>query len=239
MPWLVLLLTLLFSPSIPAGDLTQRLLAGEDPPPPQIPGEETGPPPAPNDDRPAVWRDFTPESLGLSDKQARWYQTAVEAYFFRDYPLAARLWRRLAEQGHPRSQARLGWLYHSGRGVKKDLAEARRWYRQAARGGDVVAQNNLAALLEHGLGGPKDEAEARAWYRRAAEAGYPPAQFNLGVMLAEGRGGAADPDQAGQWWRRAASAGLEAAKRRLPPEGTPQSLRSPSGVSPTGSPGTR
>jgi len=196
-----------------AGDLTQRLLAGEAPPPPAR--DEAPPAPHYDPDRPVVSRDFSPRSLGLDEQGARRFQAALQAYFFRDYPTAARLWRSLAKAGHARSQAQLGWLLQNGLGVAKDLAAARRWYRAAAEQGNAVAQNNLAALLEHGEGGPRDEAAARRWYEAAARQDYPPAQYNLAQMLLDGRGGPADAAAARRWLRRAAASGLEQAKSRL------------------------
>ena len=211
--WFWAFLSWFLASSAWGGDLTQRLLAGEEPPPPTR-GEA---PPASHfdPDRPVVSRDFSPRALGLSDEDARHFQVALKAYFFRDYVTAARLWRPLAEAGHARSQAQLGWLLQNGLGVAKDLAAARRWYAAAAEQGDTVAQNNLAALLEHGLGGAKDEAAARRWYEAAARQGYPPAQYNLAQMLLDGRGGPRDPTGAHRWLQRAAAAGLQQAKTRL------------------------
>lgn len=40
----------------------------------------------------------------------------------------------------------LGRLYAEGKGVAKDLEEARKWYIQAAAKGDVVAKKKLSEL---------------------------------------------------------------------------------------------
>ncbi len=211
--WFWAFLSWFLASSAWGGDLTQRLLAGEEPPPP-VRGE--APPASHYDpDRPVVSRDFSPRALGLDEADARRFQAALKAYFFRDYATAARLWRPLAEAGHARSQAQLGWLLQNGLGVAKDETAARRWYEAAAEQGDAVAQNNLAALLEHGLGGTKDEAAARRWYETAARQGYPPAQYNLAQMLLDGHGGPPDPAAARRWLQRAAAAGLRQAKTLL------------------------
>ena len=49
-----------------------------------------------------------------------------------DYATALSLWRRLADQGNPRAQGKLGGMYYNGHGVAQDYAEAVKWFRLAA-----------------------------------------------------------------------------------------------------------
>ncbi len=49
-------------------------------------------------------------------------------------------WRKAAEQGSVRAQARLGYFYANGIGVAQDEAEAVRWYRKAAEQGYAEAK---------------------------------------------------------------------------------------------------
>ncbi len=58
---------------------------------------------------------------------------------------AADLYRRAAKQGLVLAQHNLGSLYALGKGVPRDLTEARRWYAMAARNG---SQRSAAALAE-------------------------------------------------------------------------------------------
>lgn len=58
---------------------------------------------------------------------------------------AADLYRRAAKQGLVLAQHNLGSLYALGKGVPRDLAEARRWYAMAAQNG---SQRSAAALAE-------------------------------------------------------------------------------------------
>jgi TPR repeat protein len=48
--------------------------------------------------------------------------------------------RKLAEQGDPAAQNKLGFCYLTGEGVAKDAAEAMKWLHRAANRGDASAQ---------------------------------------------------------------------------------------------------
>lgn len=60
-----------------------------------------------------------------------------------------RLVKLWAGQGTPDAQFHLGYLYHMGRGVAQDNAEAARWYRKAADQGFADAQNAYSGDLGH------------------------------------------------------------------------------------------
>ncbi|MFQ6018911.1 MAG: peptidoglycan-binding protein [Kiloniellaceae bacterium] len=55
------------------------------------------------------------------------YKKGQAAHKRRDYAEAARRYRKAAEKGHVSAQARLGWLYYSGRGVPQDYVRALLW----------------------------------------------------------------------------------------------------------------
>jgi flagellar biosynthesis GTPase FlhF len=110
-----------------------------------------------------------------------------------------------AEQGDSLAQARLGFMYERGDGVKQDYEEAIKWYRKAAEQGHSGSQNNLGNIYELGKGVPKDYAEAVRWYRKAAEQGEALAQSNLGRMYAMGHGVRKDYVQAYMWFDLAAT----------------------------------
>ncbi len=59
---------------------------------------------------------------------------------------AAALWRQAAEQGLVLAQHNLGSLYALGKGVERDLEQARYWYRMAQRNGSTRSAELLAAL---------------------------------------------------------------------------------------------
>jgi len=47
------------------------------------------------------------------------FEDGLAAHEAGDYQKAFRLWKPLAEQGHAKAQASLGWMYEQGRGVLK------------------------------------------------------------------------------------------------------------------------
>jgi TPR repeat protein len=61
------------------------------------------------------------------------------------------------------SQFMLGWSYHRGRGVRRNIREAAKWYRRAAERGSPLAQAELAKMCESGRGVRRDIREAAVW----------------------------------------------------------------------------
>ena len=82
-----------------------------------------------------------------------------------------RWYRRAAEQGNPRGQNGLGWMYENGRGVREDDAEAVRWYQRAAEQGYARAQNNLGHMYSDGHGVRQDHADAVQWVSPCSRTG--------------------------------------------------------------------
>jgi len=135
------------------------------------------------------------------------FQAGMEAYQKGDYETALKLWRPIAESGHPSAQTNLGVMYYQGLGTEQDYAQAVKWYQMAALQGYADAEFNLAVAYADGRGLEKDYREALRWYRLAAEQGYAPAAFNLGDLYYHGRGVGVDYDQAARWYRQAADQG--------------------------------
>jgi hypothetical protein len=79
--------------------------------------------------------------------------------------------RYLAEEGEPRAQFDLGYLYDKGQGVPQSDREALRWYVKAAEQGEPRAQYNLGLMHATGQGVPKDYVEAYFWLSLAARHG--------------------------------------------------------------------
>jgi hypothetical protein len=88
--------------------------------------------------------------------------------------------KKSAEQGDWTAQYVLGNLYATGRGVRKDLAEAARLWKLSAEQGNALAQFNLGNAYANGEGVPVDYAEAGRWLLAAAEQGHEKAKANLG-----------------------------------------------------------
>jgi TPR repeat protein len=57
-----------------------------------------------------------------------------------------RWYRKAAEQRFALGQFNLGWCYENGRGIPRDLNEARKWYRKAAVQGHDDARKRLSML---------------------------------------------------------------------------------------------
>ena len=69
------------------------------------------------------------------------------------------------------AQCNLGWCYHKGEGVEKDLVCAVEWYQRAADQGDASAQFNLGWCYQHGEGVEKNLVLALKWYQSTADQG--------------------------------------------------------------------
>jgi len=112
-----------------------------------------------------------------------------------------------AEKGDAEAQHRLARLLDSGRGTKKDAAEAAKWCRRSAEQGYAEAQYSLAQTLRLGDGVIPDMKEAFQWYLKAARQGHVDSEHSLSVCYEVGDGVAADADEAKKWRRMAAEHG--------------------------------
>jgi TPR repeat protein len=80
--------------------------------------------------------------------------------------------QKLAQQGYPRAQFRLGQIYEAEKpnkfdDVPRDYDAAFHWYKKAAEQGHIEAQLELSSLYFRGLGVRQDYSEADKWFRRA------------------------------------------------------------------------
>ena len=57
------------------------------------------------------------------------FQDGMDAYKRKDFKEAVRLFRLSAEQGNPRAQYNLGYMYQRAQGVPEDFKEAIKWFR--------------------------------------------------------------------------------------------------------------
>ena len=161
-----------------------------------------------------------------------------------DFATALAEWQPLAERGHVKAQAGLGFMYLNGFGVAEDTEAAFVWFVEAANGGDADAMFVIANLYFFGEGGrPQNFSAAAEWYAVAeetlpggraqvqaevygklatqlviiaddAEGGNPTAQ----VVLANryfAEGDLQDIAKAAFWYRRAADQGHQVAQFKL------------------------
>ncbi len=90
------------------------------------------------------------------------------AFLRGDYNRAAAELVPLAERGHARAQAMLGFMYATGQGVPQNYDAASHWYRLAAEQGDTTAQYLLGLAYDKGQGVPLDTVAAYKWLNLAA-----------------------------------------------------------------------
>ena len=108
-----------------------------------------------------------------------------------------------AEAGDPLAQFDLGLLYHDGRSVPQDDAEAIEWYERAADQGFGLAQLHLGmihAARGHGL--PPDNLTACMWFILAASRSRGDVR-NRAVELRDALTAALAPAQLAEAQRRA------------------------------------
>lgn len=151
----------------------------------------------------------------LQDENAKEYKRGRMAFLFGEYKAAYKIWEPLAFQGYAKAQATLAWMYHTGKGVKKNMATARSWYEKAAAQNHPIALNNLGVIYEQGLGVHKSLTQAAHWYKESAEWGYSYAQYNLGNMYKSGKGIKKDINKAIYWLQLAALQGVSQAQDEL------------------------
>jgi hypothetical protein len=120
-----------------------------------------------------------------------------------------------AQQGHPRAQFRLGWMYGQGEGVEKDEAQSAYWYEKAAQQGHTTAQFNLGVMNENGEGIPQNWERALYWYQKAAQQDYPRAYFCVGWIYEHGKNGPQNQAEALTWYRKGAEVGDDASLNAL------------------------
>ena len=100
------------------------------------------------------------------------YEKALKAYIAKDYGVAMKEWRFLAERGNADAQHWLGRMYEEGEGVIKDYKEAVYWLRKASEQGEAAAQSNLAAMYHFGHGVEQSKIYAYMWWNVAAANGF-------------------------------------------------------------------
>jgi TPR repeat protein len=127
------------------------------------------------------------------------------AYEHRDFAIAERLFRPLAEHGNAIAQYNLGVMYYKGDGVPQSYPDAVFWYRHAAWQGDASAQLSLGLMYYNGQGTLQSYAEAFTWFLKAADQGSALAQINLGAIYANGQGVPQDYIHAHMWLSLAAT----------------------------------
>jgi len=104
---------------------------------------------------------------------------AYNYYAAQDYLNAIKYYSKAAGAGDADSQSWLGYFYHTGKGVGKDIEQAVYWYKLAAKQGSATAAYNLGLCYESGSGVEKNITEEVNLYRKAADKGLDVAKKRL------------------------------------------------------------
>ena len=122
---------------------------------------------------------------------------------------------KLAKKGNAEAEYKVGEMYETGFGVKKDKNEARSWVTKAAHQGHETAKFKLLYWDIEKNGVTKtNQSEAEALRAKANE-GNPQAQYYVGKMYANGVGVRKNSDKAITWLNKAALVGVLPAEREL------------------------
>jgi TPR repeat protein len=73
-----------------------------------------------------------------------------------------------AQRGSAAAQAKLGFMYATGRSVPQNYTLACYWYRRGAEQGNAAAQHLLGLMYDKGFGVPTDPILAHMWLNLAA-----------------------------------------------------------------------
>jgi len=122
---------------------------------------------------------------------------------------------KLAKSGNAEAQYKVGDMYETGFGVKKNQAEAMAWTQKAASKGHETAGFKLLYwdVEKNGLKGEnKGKVEA---LKKKANNGNPQAQYYMGKMHANGVGVKKSSKEAIGWLNKAALVGVLEAEREL------------------------
>ena len=151
------------------------------------------------------------------------FAAAREAYKQKDYAIALKEARPLAEHGNPDAQLLLGRMYLMGQGVSRDPDQAMKWFRASADQGNADAQFFMGSYY---LLPRRDIPQGMRWLRLSAEQGNQDAQLLLGRTYADGSSEVPrDPIQGEMWLRLSAKdnlpfygSQLAAAERAMSPQ---------------------
>ena len=115
--------------------------------------------------------------------QAQTFEQSLAAAERGDDRTAFAGFKKLAQQGHVKSQFNLGLMYRNGQGVPANDQQAMAWYRKAADQGDAAAQYNLGEMYRNGQGVAKDEQTAYYWLLLASAQGNQNAARNRDFVV--------------------------------------------------------
>ena len=122
---------------------------------------------------------------------------------------------KMAKKGNAEAEFKVGEMYETGFGVKKDMKEAKNWITKSAEQGHETAKFKLLYWDIEKNGITKDNKAGVDVLVAEAEDGNPQAQFYVGKMHANGVGVKQNSTVAVGWLNKAALVGVLAAESEL------------------------
>ena len=119
---------------------------------------------------------------------------------------------KLAEQGNPEAQYKVGEMYEAGNGVKKDMNTAITWFEKAASQNHEKAGYKLLYLDIKNKGLNATSKTQLGVLRQESASGNPDAQYFLGKMYAAGIGVPKSLNNALTWLNKATFNGVPEAE---------------------------
>lgn len=115
-----------------------------------------------------------------------------------DLRAAFELFLAMAMRGYQPSWLNVGYFFHSGLYVKRDLAKAEYWYHKAYRSGDSSGASNIAMLHKQG----SRWGRMSWWLRKSLAMGNEEVRLEIGRVYECGRGCDRNPAKAEHFYRR-------------------------------------
>ncbi len=122
---------------------------------------------------------------------------------------------KLAQKGNAEAQFKVGEMYESGRGVEKNMIEAKRWINKAAAQGNQAAGYKLLYYDLQQNGVTKDNQAKLGDLQDAARDGDGYAQYYVGLMHSRGVGLKKSSNSALDWLGKASLVGVTAAEAEI------------------------
>lgn len=146
--------------------------------------------------------------LAVSDMESEAvFQKAMHAFIDEDYAEMIRLMKALADQGYPKAQSKLGWIYERGLGVPVDYKKALALYQQSKDKDDGFAYARLGFMYQRGVGVEKDTLKSVELLRKSISKGHGLGHAFLGYAYFVRAGVARDYDEAHKHAKLAAEKG--------------------------------
>jgi TPR repeat protein len=122
---------------------------------------------------------------------------------------------KLAQKGNAEAQFKVGEMYETGRGVEKNIVEAKRWITRAAEQGHQAANYKLLYYDLQNNGVTAKNKPKLAELQQAAKGGNGIAQYYVGLMHSRGVGLRRNSTVALDWLGKASTLGVTAAEAEI------------------------